>query len=290
MLIEEYRGRLSVKRMCELMKVSKTAYYNWSLKIPGVNSSLSHSELDKEIENIVIEFPGYGYRRVTAELKRRRCTLNHKKVLKIMRENNLVKKRKRRYISTTDSAHGLLVYPNLVKEFVPTDINQLWVADITYIHLRFEFAYLAAILDAFSRKVVGWALRDNLSQELSLSALRMALTRRNIGPGLIHHSDRGVQYACKEYIHLLKNYDIIISMSAKGNPYENAQAESFIATLKREEVHLFDYESMAEALERIGYFIEDVYNIKRLHSSLGYLPPAEFESKSESKVVTVNVS
>jgi len=272
------------------MKVSKTAYYNWSSKIPSVDSLCSENKLGKEMEDIVNEFPGYGYRRVTAELKRRKYAINHKKVLRIMRLKNLTKRRKRRYIPTTCSTHSLPVYPNLAKDIVPTATNQLWVADITYIYLRYEFVYLAAILDAFSRKVVGWALKSSLFQELSLSALRMALVRRNFSPGLVHHSDRGVQYASKEYVNLLKNQGITISMSAKGNPYENAQAESFIATLKREEVYLSNYEDMAEALERIGYFIEDVYNTKRLHSSLEYLPPAEFESKLESKLVTVNVS
>lgn len=272
------------------MKVSKTAYYNWSFKMPNVDSSCSEDILGKKMEDIVDEFPGYGYRRVTADLKRKGYAVNHKRVLRIMRVKNLIKKRKRRYIPTTCSSHNLPVYPNLTKDIIPTATNQLWVADITYIHLRYEFVYLAAILDAFSRKVVGWALRSSLSQELSLSALRMALARRNLSHKLIHHSDRGVQYASKEYINLLRNHGITISMSAKGNPYENAQAESFMATLKREEVYLSEYEDMAETLSRIGYFIEDVYNTKRLHSSLGYLPPAEFESKLESKLSTVNVS
>lgn len=286
MLIDEYGGRLPVARMCKLVRVSRSAYHNWKGNKSKSRSYPKETDLRREIEKIVLELPGYGYRRVTAELKRRGHSINRKKVLRIMRENNLIKKKKRRYVSTTDSAHGLPIHPNLAKEFVPTGINQLWVADITYIHLRFEFVYLAAILDAFSRKVVGWALRNTLSQELSLSALRMALARRSFDPGLIHHSDQGVQYASKEYVNLLRDYGIIISMSAKGNPYENAQAESFIATLKREEVYLFDYENIAEALRRIGCFIEDIYNTKRLHSSLGYLPPAEFESKS----VTVNLS
>ena len=290
MLIEEYRGRLPTGTMCKLVKISKSAYYHWKSDRGESRNYSKETALKKEIEKIVLEFPGYGYRRVTVELKRRGYIINHKKVLQVMRENNLTKKRKRRYICTTDSAHSLAIYPNLVKEFVPTGINQLWVADITYIYLRYEFVYLAAILDAFSRKVVGWALKSTLSRELSLCALRMALTRRQFAPGLIHHSDRGIQYASKEYVNLLKDYGIVISMSATGNPYENAQAESFMATLKREEVYLSDYENMAEAQERIGCFIEDVYNVKRLHSSLGYLPPAEFESKLESELVTVNMS
>lgn len=279
MLTDEYRERLPVKRMCELVKASKTAYYNWVLRIASIDAARDDNELDKKIEDVVLEFPGYGYRRVTAELKRRGKTVNHKKVLRIMKLKSLTKKRKRRYTSTTDSTHNLRIYSNLAKEIIPQGTNQLWVADITYICLKSDFVYLAAILDAFSRRVVGWVLKDNLTSELSLSALRMALMRRDIRSELIHHSDRGVQYACKEYVNLLESHGIRISMSATGNPYENAQAESFIATLKKEEVSLFEYDDLAEAQSRIGAFIEDVYNQKRLHSSLGYLPPAEFESK-----------
>jgi len=234
--------------------------------------------LIEQIKEIVLELSGYGYRRVTAELKRRGYPVNHKKVLCIMRKNNLTLKKKRHRFSTTNSNHGFFVYPNLAKHMIPSMINQLWLADITYIRLRYEFAYLAAILDSFSRKVVGWSLKRSLDHELTLSALRMALVRRDISPGLIHHSDRGVQYACGEYTDLLKKNGILISMTAAGNPYENAQAESFIATLKREEVYLSQYDDVSEALLRIGHFIEDVYNSKRLHSSLGYLSPAEFES------------
>lgn len=279
MLIDEHSGRLPVRRMCALTSVARSAYYNWFYRMPRGPKAWLNRELCKEIEGIVLEFPGYGYRRVTAELRRRGQAINHKKVLRVMRENGLTKKRKRRYGATTDSCHGLPIYPNLAKEFIPSAVDKLWVADITYICLKHEFVYLAAILDAFSRRVVGWALRNTLSRDLSLSALRMALVRRNFGPGLIHHSDRGIQYACKEYVDLLKSHGILISMSANGNPYENAQAESFIATLKKEEVHLFEYENMREAQSRIGYFIEDVYNRKRLHSALGYMPPAELESK-----------
>lgn len=286
MLIDEYKERLPVERMCELTQVARSAYYNWFFKMPREDESQLESRLCQEIESIVLEFSGYGYRRVTAELRRRGQAVNHKKVLRVMRENSLTKKRKRHGVATTDSCHGLPIYPNLAKEFIPSAIDKLWVADITYIRLKYEFVYLAALLDAFSRRVVGWALRDTLSRDLSLSALRMALVRRDFDPGLIHHSDRGVQYACKEYVDLLESHSILISMSARGNPYENAQAESFIATLKKEEVYLFEYENIKEAQSRIGYFIEDVYNRKRLHSSLGYLPPAEFESKLQSVEVS----
>lgn len=277
MLIDEFRGRLPVRRMCELLRVSKTAYYRWFYKLPSVERA--DAELEKMIEEIVREFSGYGYRRITRHLRRLGRCVNHKKVLAIMRAKNLIKRRKRRFVKTTDSDHGLPVFPNLIRRFIPSGVNQLWVADITYIRLRREFVYLAVILDALSRRVVGWNLRDTLDRQLSLSALRMALIKREIGPGLIHHSDRGVQYACREYIDLLKSSGISISMSRAGNPYDNAKAESFMATLKKEEVHLFEYDDLSEARSRIGSFIEDVYNEKRLHSSLGYLPPAEFESK-----------
>lgn len=284
MLIDEYRGRLAVKGMCKLMKVSRTAYYNWSLKTLNTEVDCLEGKIYKEIEDIVVEFPGYGYRRVTAELKRKGKTVNHKKVLRLMREKNLTKKRKRRYTLTTDSTHGLEVYPNLTKEFIPTSVNELWVADITYIRLRREFAYLSAILDAFSRRVIGWSLGGSLGCDLALKALRMALMKRDFSPGLIHHSDRGVQYASKEYVSLLTNHGIRISMAAKGNPYDNAQAESFIATLKKEEVNLSEYENIQEARSCIGSFIEDLYNRKRLHSSLGYMPPEEFENKLSTDV------
>lgn len=231
---------MPVSRMCELMRIARSAYYGWKASATfNRQTNPRDAGLKEQIQEIVLQFPGYGYRRVTAELRRRGYKVNHKKILRLMRENNLTMKKKHRCVRTTDSNHSLVVYPNLIKGIVLTRINQLWVADITYIRLKYEFAYLASILDAFSRKVVGWALRNSLDHELSLSALRMALARRNISPGLIHHSDRGVQYACKEYVHLLRQQGILISMTETGNPLENALAESFIATLKKEEVAAF---------------------------------------------------
>jgi len=286
MLIDEYRCQLPVRRMCELLNICRDAYYSWNASGKILMVDKDDASILRQVEEIVLEFSGYGYRRVTAELKIRGYCMNHKKILRIMRENNLTMKKKRRRFCTTNSNHILTIYPNLTKDLIPSHINQLWVADITYIRLYYEFAYLAAILDAFSRKVVGWSLKGSLDHELTLSALRMALYRRDITSGLIHHSDRGVQYACKDYTDLLKKNGILISMAAAGNPYENAQAESFIATLKREEVYLSQYDDISEALLRIGHFIEDVYNTKRLHSSLGYLPPAEFERN----LITVNWS
>jgi transposase InsO family protein len=191
--------------------------------------------------------------------------------------------RKRKFIVTTDSNHGRKVYPNLARDLVLTGVDQLWRADITYIRLRDEFVFLAVILDAFSRRVIGWALDRNMEDELTLTALRMALSRRSIQPGLVHHSDRGSQYASKDYTDLLKANQIDISMSRKGNPWDNAACESFMKTLKYEEVLRNEYRDLAEALASIPKFLEKVYNQKRLHSALGYLPPVEFEAQLTAK-------
>jgi putative transposase len=236
------------------------------------------ADLRDRIEQIVLEFSGYGYRRVTKELHRRSYPVNHKHVLRIMRQEGLLCHKKRRFMVTTDSKHSFRVYPNLIKDIKLSGINQVWIADITYIRLLYEFVYLAAILDAFSRKAIGWALGYTLSSELTLAALKAALKVRKPPEGCIHHSDRGVQYACDEYVKALKEDHFRLSMGRKGNPYDNAMMESFFKTLKQEEVHIYEYCNFQEAKERIGYFLEVVYNQKRLHSSLGYLPPAEYEA------------
>jgi putative transposase len=194
-----------------------------------------------------------------------------------MREDNLLCLRRKKFVVTTDSNHDRPVYPNLAGSMVLTDIDQLWVADITYIRLETEFVYLAVVLDAHSRRVIGWALNRTMEGDLAIAALRMAVRRRSPAPGLVHHSDRGIQYASKDYTDLLKEHRIAISMSRKGNPYDNATCESFMKTLKCEEVYRQDYRDLAEVLASIGGFIERVYNEKRLHSALGYRPPAEFE-------------
>jgi putative transposase len=235
-------------------------------------------EVRDEMQKIAVESPAYGYRRITAELRHRGFAVNRQRVLRMMREDNLLCVRRRAFVATTDSRHNLPVYPNLAGQMAPTAINQLWVADITYIRLRAEFVYLAVVLDAFSRRVIGWALGRTLEAELAVSALRMALLERKPQPGLVHHSDRGVQYASQSYTELLKQQQAEISMSRKGNPYDNAACESFMKTLKHEEVYRNEYRDFQEALACIGDFLERVYNRHRLHSALGYLPPAEFEN------------
>ncbi len=246
-------------------------------------------ELRDAIQRIAVEMPAYGHRRITAELRRGDWVVNRKRVLRIMQDDNLVCLRGRKYVRTTDSNHKLPVYPNLAKDLKLSGLNQVWVADITYIRLQYEFVYLSVILDAHSRRVIGWALGRTLEAELAVDALKMAIRRGRVEPGLVHHSDRGVQYASRAYTDLLTEHGIQISMSRRGNPYDNAMAESFMKTLKYEEVYRSEYRDFEEARRRIGQFIESVYNRKRLHSALGYLPPVEFEqtvrSQAESMVM-----
>jgi len=265
-----------VKRMCELGPVSRSGFYRWRRKKPAADRE-GELELRDAMQRVALEFPSYGWPRMTPELRRRGWAVNHKRVYRMMREDNLLCLRRRKFVRTTDSAHPLPVYPNLARAMDVTHLDQLWVADITYIRLRFEFIYLAVILDACSRRVIGWALGRRLEDELTLQALHRALEQRRPGPGLVHHSDRGVQYASRDYTGLLEAHGITISMSRKGNPYDNAIAESFMKTLKYEQVYREDYEEMRQARTSIQRFLEQVYNEKRLHSSLGYLPPAEFE-------------
>ena len=267
---------LPVVSIFEALSLSRATYYRHQLITTAPDPDI---QLRDQIQRIALDWPQYGYRRITAELHRQGVEANHKRVLRLMREDNLLCLRKRRFILTTDSKHGLAVYPNLVPGLVLTGINQLWVADITYIRLPREFIYLAVILDAFSRRCIGWALEPYLGAELALEALAMALATRQVGPGLVHHSDQGVQYASSAYTELLKERGIRISMSRRGNAYDNAKAESFMKTLKYEEVYLFEYETVAEARSRIGHFLDGVYNQKRLHSALGYVPPMEFEQQ-----------
>jgi transposase InsO family protein len=231
------------------------------------------------IQRIGLEMPSYGRPRITAELRRRGWTVNPKRVYRLMREDNLLCVRRRKFVVTTDSNHDRKISPNLGHEMVLTGVDQLWVADLTYIRLREEFVFLAVVLDAYSRRVVGWSLDRTLEDELPLAALRMALSRRKPPPGLVHHSDRGSQYASHEYTELLEANQITISMSRKGNPWDNAACESFMKTLKYEEVYRNEYRNLHEAHASIAEFLEKIYNHKRLHSALGYLPPAEFEAR-----------
>ena len=269
-------GRASVSCMCKSLGVCRAEYYRWLSRRGRVDMD-GDLELREEIQGVALQWSSYGYRRVTAELRRRGIGVNHKRVLRLMREDNLLCLRKRGRIWTTDSNHSHKVYPNLARDLELGGVNQLWVADITYIRLLREFVYLAVILDAYSRRCIGWQLGQTLESELAIGALKVALCTRHLVPGLVHHSDQGVQYASDEYTKLLRENRIRISMSRQGNPYDNAKAESFIKTLKMEEVYMYEYESMEEASSRIGNFLEGVYNQKRLHSALGYVPPAEFE-------------
>jgi len=232
-----------------------------------------------QIQAVALEMRSYGYRPITKELRRRGVIINSKVVLRLLREDNLLCLRRHAFVTTTDSKHRFTVYPNLARDLVLTAINQLWVADITYIRLPRAFIYLAAVLDAYSRRCIGWALARYIDARLPLAALRMALQTRSFSPGqLTHHSDQGVQYACYDYVQVLEQHQITISMSRPGTPYDNAKAERFMRTLKYEEVYLNDYETFAEVLLSVEHFIEAVYNRKRLHSAIGYLPPAEFEA------------
>jgi putative transposase len=255
------------------MKLSRRTYYH------RPQACLDDPTLLDRIEQICLELPRYGYRRVTHQLQREGLSINHKKVSRIMREHNWVcRRRTRHWIATTDSRHRFPVYPNRIANRLVNGLNQVWVADLTYIHILVCFIYLAVILDVFSRKVIGYAISRNLDTELTLAALRMAVVNRNPPPGCIHHSDRGVQYAAEDYVNELQFHRFQISMSRKANPLDNAYVESFIKTLKSEEVYLWEYRTIEDVQRRIPYFIEDVYNQKRLHSALGYCPPCEFET------------
>jgi putative transposase len=258
------------------MKLPTISFY-YRPKPESVEDKEKQADLIGRIEVICLEFPRYGYRRVTAQLKRDKLIVNHKRVLRLMRESDLLCRVKRRWINTTDSRHGFPRYPNLVKDLAVRSLNQVWLADITYIRIRTGFVYLSAILDAFSRRIIGYAISPRLDASLTIEVLRRAVSERQPGPGVIHHSDQGVQYASTEYTEELKAHGFEISMSRRGNPYDNATMESFFKTLKQEEVYLYEYETIDNVRARLPYFIEEVYNRKRLHSAIGYVPPSEFE-------------
>ncbi len=254
------------------MGIPRSTYY-----YKPENKKHPDMELAEVIEKIALDYPYYGYRRITAELHRQGFKVNHKRVLRLMRNKNLLCRARKSFKATTDSSHGFRKYPNLIEDLVPYKIDQLWHADITYIRIVNSFIYLAALIDGFSRKVVGYGLGRTLSADLAIAALKDTISKRNTD-NLIHHPDQGIQYCSYEYVEVLKDHGILISMSGKANPYDNAKIESFFRTLKVEEVYMFEYETYAEVLERIPYFIKEVYNRKRLHSSLGYKSPEEFEN------------
>ncbi len=269
---------VSIRRLCKLLQANRAWYYERQHH-RDVPAQLEEAvALRDAIEQIILDFPGYGYRRVTHALQRDGWKVNHKRVLRIMREESLLCQIKRHFVHTTDSRHHFPVYPNLVNGRTPDAPDVIWVADLTSIRLKVEFVYLATILDAYSRRCIGWNLSTRIDTNLALGALEEALATRDVKPGLIHHADRGVQYASYAYTERLMSMGIQISMSAKGNVYDNAKAERFFKTLKQEEVYLKQYQTFEEASAHIGQFIDEVYNAKRLHSSLGYMPPIEFEA------------
>jgi len=260
------------------MKLARSSFY-YKAKAKGPEELREEANVRERIEAICLEFPRYGYRRVTRQLQYEGWRVNHKRVLRVMRESDLLCRVRRKGVRTTDSRHPFPRYPNLVKGMVVPRPNHVWIADITYIRIVTGFMYLAAILDAWSRKVIGYAISTAIDTSLTLEALRMAIAGRDPGPGVIHHSDQGVQYASADYVEELKHHGFQISMARVGNPYENAQMESFFKTLKYEEVYLWDYRTPADVLERLPYFLEEVYNQKRLHSALGYRSPNDYEER-----------
>lgn len=276
------QGGLSIERMCQLAQVSRAGFYR----------SLQEKEPDQEemllrdrLHGIALEHRCYGSRRLTAMLKREGLAVNRKRVQRLVREDNLLAVRKRRFMTTTNSDHKLVVYPNLAKRMVLNGTNQLWVADLTYIRLQREFVYLAVVLDAYSRRVIGWALDRRLKASLTVRALEQALASRNIEPGLVHHSDRGVQYACSEYVVALQQRGMVLSMSRAGNPYDNARCESFMKTLKHEQLDGQNWSSLEELEKDIDNFLDGYYNQKRLHSALGYCSPVEFEQQQKKQKI-----
>jgi putative transposase len=275
------REGFEASHACQIARVSRAGFYRHYEEHEPRQADVALRDL---IQKIALENRFYGYRRVTAELQHRGAVVNHKRVLRLMRADNLLVVRKQRFVFTTDSRHDYAVYPNLAPRLKLTGIDQLWVADITYVRLREEFLYLAIVMDAYSRKVVGWELGEDLRAELALGALNRALVDRQIEPGIVHHSDRGVQYCCLAYVAKLQAHGFAISMSRTGNPYDNAKAESFMKTLKAEEVYLQQYRDQEDARASIQRFIEEVYNRKRLHSSLGYLSPEDFEQQHRPKL------
>jgi putative transposase len=270
------QGSLGIDRLCDLARVSRATYYrHWKRSEPAQ----ADVELRDRMQRICLRHKNYGYRRLQRELSKLGLVVNHKKLRRLMREDNLLAVRKRRWITTTDSRHPRAVFPNLAGYVLPDGADQLWVADITYIRLRNEFVYLAVVLDAWSRRVVGWEVDRHLTATLPKKALLAAISNRDPDPGLIHHSDRGVQYASLEYVSVLEQHQIVGSMSRSGYPYDNARCESFLKTLKQEQIHCQRFGTLEELRAKLAEFIDEYYNRERLHSALGYRSPAEFEAE-----------
>ena len=279
------QGRLSLVRMCELATVSRASFYrHWEKQAP----TEAELALRDAIQRAAVTHRFEGYRRLAVRVQREGYEVGVKKVRRLMKEDNLLAVRRRKFVATTDSTHRLVVYPNLAEHLIVNDVNQLWVADITYVRLQAEFVYLAVVLDAFSRRAIGWALGRNLQTPLPLAALQRAIDSRQPRPGLVHHSDRGSQYASHEYVQRLESLGAVLSMSRPGHPWENGLCESFIKTLKWEEIDARPYHTMEELEQHLEEFIEQVYNRVRLHSALGYRSPAEFEHQQALRQTAVS--
>jgi transposase InsO family protein len=276
----ESQGELGVERMCGLAQISRASFYRqWE--------EHACQELDQELRDLIqrtaLQHPYYGYRKVAQSLRRQGRPVKDKKVRRLMHEDNLLAQRRRKFVRTTDSEHDFRVYPNLAKNLVLNDVNQLWVADITYVRLAEEFVYLAVVLDAYSRRVVGWALGQNLDSRLALAALDRAIAARHPRPGLVHHSDRGSQYASNEYVKRLEGIGATLSMSRAGRPWENGKCERFMRTLKEEEIDARSYRNLEELQRNVEEFMETIYNRERLHAALDYLSPVEFEQQHAAR-------
>ena len=278
MMLSSLQGKLSVERMCALAQVSRAGFYRW---LKSKEPAAEETAVRSAIQEIAVQHRRcYGYRRITAQLRQRGMVVNRKRVLRMMQQDNLLAIRTRKFVPTTDSRHSFEVYLNLAKRMELTAPNQPWVADLTYVRVQQEFVYLAVVLDAFSRRVVGWALNRSLRSTVAVDALQQAIDERNPLPGLVHHSDRGVQYASEDYINLLGKHGVTCSMSRVGNPYDNARCESFLKTLKKEEIYCREYRDMEDLRVHSSAFIEEYYNRQRLHSALGYVSPVAFEQAS----------